>query len=105
MPSPQYVSIALGQSVSSAFALDRADRLLAVQVASHAALSWHVAFSATSGTAPFARLVNPETGLHWASSFASGGWFIVAPAAPYGRIETGGAVSAVMTCTLHTVMR
>jgi hypothetical protein len=90
-------TIVSGQTVSSAFKLDRADRTLNIGINSHAGMAWYATFQ-MPGAGSFNRAVLGEAAQGFASAIFSGtngGWGIV-PQPPNAtmRIETATAVSA-----------
>jgi hypothetical protein len=104
MPGPVYLTIANGQTVSSAFTLERSDRCLVIEVPSYGtAASLLVHFTATSGTAPFSPPFRRDGAgaPHTVFSGTAGGWGSVYPMTPYGRLVLGASQSAVMTFTLN----
>jgi hypothetical protein len=57
MPSPFYVTVAQGQQVSSAFFLDRADRMTAIYVGSHQGIGVRLEFATSSADTAFGPVV------------------------------------------------
>src|SRR5262245_55713113 len=103
MPGPIYLTIAAGQTVSSAFFVDRADVALTISVPSHAALGVAPQFTAVSGTAPFAPLVHPsgDGSPFTVFSGTSGAWGVIdfLPT-PFARLSVNTQTTAVMTFTI-----
>lgn len=99
--SATVVTIANGQSVSSAFVLDRAAAQLMVHVPSHAALGWFVEH-AHATTGPWAPTTRPDgTGAPFTGFSGAAGAFFASPAlTSVARVRTSGTVSAVMTATV-----
>ncbi|MCW5891370.1 MAG: hypothetical protein KIT14_12580 [bacterium] len=96
-----FATIPAGQSVSSAFAIDRpADRVV-LGVPSHAALGWRLEWAhVLSG--PFAPAARDDgTGLvSDAFSGSAGAWFAGRVLGACVRVRTSAAVSATMSATI-----
>src|SRR6266849_5832416 len=98
------VTVNSGQTVSSAFTLPRGERAFAIECPSNGvACSVQVAFTSTSGTAPF-NVLQRDDSSGVALSVHSGGGNAVGvvrtPVSPWGRIVLSAAPSAVMSYQL-----
>jgi hypothetical protein len=99
---PYFVTVANGQTVSSAFALARSERGFVVMCPSNGvATSVLLGFTVTSGVGPFAVMQRYDgSGLPFAVASGVGAevcGYVQAPPSPYARIVLGAAPSAVMT--------
>jgi hypothetical protein len=107
MPGPYFVQVANGQTVSSAFYIERSDRGLAIEVPSMAPNGVRVEFTSTSGTPPFGALFAPDqSGLVPFAVFSGQppGWgMVVRPATPYARISLASAPTSTVSFTIHTL--
>jgi hypothetical protein len=100
------IAVASGQSVSSAFALSRAARGVAVFVGSHAANGWRVAFSPTSGGPTFYPVVAlGGAGIPVWSGAAAGAFVVEFPPSPWARIEATSATMSTVSLQLLSIAR
>lgn len=97
--SVQYLTIANGQAVSSAFTIDRDTAQVVIAVPSHAALGWRLEW-AWQTTGPWAPQAAGD-GLGGAAfvgfSGAAGAFFKADAFTRIGRIRASGNVSATMS--------
>lgn len=102
----QYLTVESGFAVSSAFTLTTPGRGLAIFCASHAAGEVRVAFAQESGTGPFLPLYRADgSGLVHAVHSGAGGWGLVTPPTPFGRIELPAAVTAPWSFAVYEFVR
>jgi hypothetical protein len=108
MPEPYAIVVASGQSVSNAFAIERPNRSLVVEVPSFTAGGEvRTQFSSTSGGA-FWTLQRPDgTGLPWAVHSGGGPaiGLIERIPSPWGRLILTSSVTAPTTFLLYTTRR
>jgi hypothetical protein len=103
MPGPYIVTVANGQTVSSAFFIDKPCGLAVIEVASFGTASnVTLEFTQTSGTAPFSPLQRTDGSgqAHAVFSGTGGGWAAFVPPTPFGRVKLGASQSAVTTFTI-----
>lgn len=95
MPSPYSLLIANGQTVSSAFYVDRADRGLAIYVASHAAIGIRIEFAVTSASLVFGPVCVEDTGIIQVfSNGAADVWGVIKQVpSPWARIKVSSGLT------------
>lgn len=103
MPGPIFVTVANGQSVSSAFAIDHPATHISIEVPSFGTgASVNLHFTSTSGGGAFLPLMREDgSALPYAVlSGTGGGWGVVRYPSPFGRISLGATQSAIMSFTI-----
>lgn len=104
MANPLYVTVASGQSVSGAFALERPDRPLVVEIPSLAAATEiRPQFSATSGGPFYTVMRDDGSGVPFTVHSGGGPAYGVLRQvpSPWGRLTLTGSQSDTRTFTLY----
>lgn len=108
MPDPLYTTIVSGGAISAAFALERADRPLAIHVpVMSLAAEIRLTFSQTSG-GTFVNLFRPDgSGAIYvvASGVGPAIGYLDRPPSPWGQVWVASAQSDVKTFTIYSLHR